>query len=119
MSTWLPQTLWGHLGQKKNHLPPLAEDADNNHADSWDNVQHAVLKQYHLESPDGQGITYKWVDLCCINQNRGTPEGLREFLIKLETSALTSAALQWCWWYRDCTTMRKASQRGATTTSLT
>ncbi|CAM9249960.1 unnamed protein product, partial [Heterosigma akashiwo] len=64
------------------------QDASNNRADSPDNIQHGVLRLY-LMSPDGQGITHVWIDLSCINQDRGTkdqpnPEGLREFLIKLD-----------------------------------
>ncbi|CAM9248758.1 unnamed protein product [Heterosigma akashiwo] len=64
------------------------QDAKNNQADSSDNIQYAVLKLY-LNSPDGQKITHVWIDLSCINQDRGTkdqpnPEGLKEFFIKLD-----------------------------------
>ncbi|CAM9637778.1 unnamed protein product, partial [Heterosigma akashiwo] len=39
---------------------------------------------YLLGCKEGQSITHVWLDLACINQDRGSLEGLKQFLVKLD-----------------------------------
>uniref|UniRef100_A0A6V1VGB7 Uncharacterized protein n=1 Tax=Heterosigma akashiwo TaxID=2829 RepID=A0A6V1VGB7_HETAK len=52
-------------------------------ADDDVNVQFQVVKAF-LESQEGRQITHVWLDLSCINQDRGTADGLKQFLLKLD-----------------------------------
>jgi len=64
------------------------QDAANNFADDAAASQYQVAMEF-LRSEEGLTVTHVWLDLACINQDRGTPEmpnpeGLKQFLLKLD-----------------------------------
>jgi len=60
------------------------QDAPNNLADDDACSQYQVIMAYLLGCKEGQSITHVWLDLACINQDRGSLEGLKQFLVKLD-----------------------------------
>lgn len=66
-------------GDKIAFISHRWHDATSNQADDAACSQYLVSMIF-LGSEEGQSVTHVWLDLACINQDQGNPEGMKQFL---------------------------------------